>query len=293
MPSAPWEGPNFNKKGINRMMQEKIIVAVAPVGADIAPPSVNPLTPEDVAAEVVACARAGAAMVHLHVRDEAGEQTGDLAVFSRTLERIRASSDIVIQGSTGGLSTLSLEDRCVALDDPRVEVASLNMGSVNFGEDVYINRMPDIRYWARRMAEARVVPELEIFESGMLAAARQLMAEGVLNGPCYANLPLGAHWALPADPRSILFITSLLPEGMRWSVVHDRMPDLSLLAAAIGMGASAVRVGFEDSVWYAPGRAARTNAELVVQVVALVKAMGGAVATPAEARQLLGVAALR
>ncbi len=274
-------------------MQEKIIVAVAPVGADIVPPSVNPLTPEDVAAEVVACARAGAAMVHLHVRDEAGAPTGDLSAFARTLDLIRASSDIVIQGSTGGLSTLSLAERCVALDDLRVEVATLNMGSVNFGEDVYINRMPDIRYWAQRMAAGRVVPELEIFESGMLAAARRLMDEGVLRPPCYANLPLGAHWALPADPRSIFFITSLLPDGMRWSVVHDGMPDLSLLAVAIGMGASAVRVGFEDSVWYAAGRAARTNAELVAQVVGLIKAMGGAVATPEEARQLLGVAALR
>ncbi len=275
------------------MMQEKIIIVVAPVGANIAPPSVNPVSAEAVAAEVVACARAGAAMVHLHVRDEAGEATGDTAVFARTLDCIRASSDIVIQGSTGGLGTLSLEARCVALEDPRVEVASLNMGSVNFGEAVYINRMPDIRYWAGRMADTRVVPELEIFESGMLSAARQLMDEGVLQPPCYANLPLGAHWALPADPRSILFITSLLPDGMRWSVAHDGRTDLSLLAAAIGMGASAVRVGFEDSVWQAPGQAARTNADLVAQVMRLVKAMGGDVATPEEARQLLGVSMLR
>ena len=136
-------------------MQEKVIVAVAPVGADIAPPSINPLTPEDVAAEVVACSRAGAAMVHLHVRDEVGEQTGELSAFAHTLDLIRASSDIVIQGSTGGLSTLSLEARCVALNDSRVEVASLNMGSVNFGEDVYINRMPDIRYWAQRMPSGK------------------------------------------------------------------------------------------------------------------------------------------
>ena len=117
-------------------MQEKIIVAVAPVGADIAPPSINPMTSAEVAEEVVACHRAGAAMVHLHVRDEAGDPTGDLTAFGRTLDLIRASSDIVIQGSTGGLSTLSLEERCVALNDPRVEVASLNMGSVNFGETV-------------------------------------------------------------------------------------------------------------------------------------------------------------
>ncbi len=275
------------------MMQDKIIVAVAPVGANIAPPSVNPLSPEEVAAEVADCRRAGASMVHLHVRDEAGAQTDDLTAFARTLDLIRASSDIVIQGSTGGLSTLSLEARCAALDDPRVEVATLNMGSVNFGEDVYINRMPDIRFWADRMAACRVVPEMEIFEAGMLAAARQLMNEGVLKPPCYVNLPLGARWALPADPRSILFITAMLPAGMRWSVVHDGMPDLSLLAAAIGMGAAAVRVGFEDSVWHAPGRAARTNADLVAQVVGVVKAMGGAVASPEEARQILGVAALR
>ncbi len=271
-------------------MQEKIIVAVAPVGADIAPPSINPMTSAEVAEEVVACHRAGAAMVHLHVRDEAGDPTGDLTAFGRTLDLIRASSDIVIQGSTGGLSTLSLEERCVALNDPRVEVASLNMGSVNFGETVYINRMPDIRYWAKRMHAGRVVPELEIFEAGMLAAAEELIAEGVLQPPYYANLPLGAHWALPADPRSILFITALLPSGMRWGVVHDGMHDLSLLATAIGMGASAVRVGFEDSVWYAPGQAARTNAELVARVAALIAQMGGAVASPDEARQLLGVA---
>ena len=115
----------------------KIIVAVAPVGRNIDLPSKNPLTPEDVAADVVACARAGAALVHLHVRDSLGEQTGDLGDYTRTLDLIRKSSDIVVQGSTGGLTSLSLEERCVALEEPGTEVASLNMGSVNFGEDVY------------------------------------------------------------------------------------------------------------------------------------------------------------
>ncbi len=271
-------------------MQDKIIVVVAPVGTNITSPSINPRTPQEVAAEVAACRRAGAAMVHLHVRDETGAATSDLTAFGRTLDLIRASSDIVIQGSTGGLSTLSVEARCLALNDSRVEVASLNMGSVNFGEEVYINRMPDIRHWAQRMHAARVVAELEIFEAGMLAAAEQLIAEGVLKPPYYANLPLGAHWALPADPRSILFITAMLPLGMRWGMVHDGMGDLSLLATAVGMGASAVRVGFEDSVWYAPGQAARTNAELVTRLVALIAQMGGAVASAEEARQILGVA---
>ena len=150
----------------------KIIVAVAPVGTDITPPSMNPLTPREVADEVVACAEAGAGMVHLHVRDSQGNQTEDISDFSKTLDFIRESSDIIIQGSTGGLTSLSLEERCVSVTDPRVEVASLNMGSVNFGEDVYVNRLPDIRYWARRMEESGVAPEMEIFEMGMILYQR-------------------------------------------------------------------------------------------------------------------------
>lgn len=267
----------------------KIIVAVAPVGREVAPPSLNPLTPEEVAKEVIDCTRAGASMVHLHVRDSRGEQTEDISDFAKTLDLIRESSDIIIQGSTGGLTTLTLEQRCVSVTDPRVEVASLNMGSVNFGEDVYINRVPDIRYWAGRMAENKVVPEMEIFEAGMVGAAKMLIKEGTLKPPFYYNFALGAHWAAPADPRSLFYLASLLPEGAPWSVVHDGMPDFALLATAIGLGASGVRVGFEDSVQYAPGKVAKTNLELVEKLVPLVQRIGYEVATPDEAREMLGV----
>ena len=267
----------------------KIIVAVAPVGKEIEPPSINPLTPEEVAREVIDCTRAGASFVHLHVRDDKGDQTEDLTQFSRSLDLIRESSDIIIQGSTGGLSELSLEERCVALNDPRVEVASLNMGSVNFSEDVYINRLPDIRYWARRMEETNVVPELEIFEAGMLTAVAKLLEEKVLKPPFAFGFCLGFHWALPADPNSLFFLKSSLREGAPWGVVHESMQDFSLLATAIGMGAAAIRVGFEDSVYYAPGKAAATNVELVEKIVSLIHQIGYEVATPEEARELLGL----
>jgi uncharacterized protein (DUF849 family) len=204
----------------------KIIVAVAPVGAEIKPPSENPLTPEDVAGEVIACAEAGAGMVHLHVRDREGNQTENISDFSKTLDIIRQSSDIIIQGSTGGLSTFTLEQRCVAVNDPRVEVASLNMGSVNFGEDVYINRF---------------------------------------------------------------YLTTMLKVDIDWGVVHDNMMDLSLLATAIGLGATVVRVGFEDSVYYAPGIAAKHNQELVKKIVSLIDHIGLEVASPSEARTILGI----
>jgi 3-keto-5-aminohexanoate cleavage enzyme len=267
----------------------KIIVAVAPVGKDIEPPSMNPLTAEEAAREVIDCTRAGASFVHLHVRDDKGNQTEDLTQFSRTLDLIRDASDIIIQGSTGGLSELSLEARCVALNDPRVEVASLNMGSVNFSEEVYINRLPDIRYWARRMEETNVIPELEIFEAGMLTAVTKLLEEKVLKPPLAFGFCLGFHWALPADPNSLFFLKSSLTEPAPWGVVHESMQDFSLLATAICMGAAAIRVGFEDSVYYAPGKAAATNVVLVEKIVSLVHQIGYEVATPAEARELMGL----
>ena len=269
----------------------KIIVAVAPTGKKTEPPSVNPLTPADVARQVIACEKAGASMVHMHVRDKKGAQTEDLTDFSATLDLIRRSSDIVIQGSTGGLTDLSLEQRCVALDDPRVETASLNMGSINFDEDVYVNRVPDIRYWAGRMAETRVAPELEIFAAGMLSAYMQLVEEGVLKPPYSIGFCLGVRWALPANPETLFFMKTLLPEkDVPWGVIHAGMQDLALLATAIGMGASVVRVGFEDSVFFAPGKAAQTNTQLVEKMVSLVHQIGYEVANCQEAREILGIA---
>jgi 3-keto-5-aminohexanoate cleavage enzyme len=267
----------------------KIIIAVAPVGRIVQPPAINPLTPKQVADEVIRCAQAGASMVHLHVRNAKGIQTEDVSAYSETLDRIRKASDIVIQGSTGGLTTLTLEQRCVALNDPRTEVASLNMGSVNFGEDVYINRLPDIRFWARRMRQTKTVPELEIFDSGMLPAARALVAEGAIKPPYSICFCLGFHWTLAPDPRSLFFMTSMLRETVPWGIVHDGMTDLSLLATAMGLGASLMRVGFEDSTFWAPDRPARRNAELVKKLAELVHLLGYEVATPSEAREILGI----
>ncbi len=199
-------------------------------------------------------------MVHLHVRDPRGEQTFDLSWYSRTLDLIRRESDIVIQGSTGGMSTLTLEQRCVSLQDPRTEVASLNMGSVNFGEGVYVNTLPDIRFWAAEMRRHRVVPELEIFEAGMLASIARLVDEGVLAPPLNYNFSLGFHGALPADPRHLAHLAAMLPPGSHWSLIHEGMGDFRLLAAALGLGATGVRAGYEDGRHLAPAKSpARTS----------------------------------
>ena len=152
-----------------------------------------------------------------------------------------------------------------------------------------LERLPDIRYWARRMEEAGVAPEMEIFELGMIPVALKFIAEDVIKPPYHFNFILGAHWAMPADPRSLYYLSSMLPENMSWGVVQDGMTDLSLMATAISLGASVVRVGFEDSVFYAPATAADTNILLVQKLVALIRQMGFEVASFQEAREILHI----
>ena len=271
-------------------MKRKIIIAVAPVknpGNVIPEQCVNPITPEEVAEQTIACAQAGAGMVHLHVRDNDGEQTGELTHFAKTLDLIRAESEIVIQGSTGGLSTLTLEERCVALNDGRVQMASLNMGSTNFDDDVYINTLPDIRYWAQRMLEAKVVPECEIFGLSMINTVHKMADEKLIKSPIHYNFALGFQSSLAATPDNLFYLKSSLLPGASWGLVHDGMVDFSLLAAAISFGASVVRVGFEDSFYYQPGKAAKSNDVLVKKIRELIDFLGFEVATIEEARQLL------
>jgi 3-keto-5-aminohexanoate cleavage enzyme len=273
-------------------MSRKVIIAVAPVkhpGSEMPPDCYNPESAEDIAKEVVACAREGAAMVHLHVRDEHGVQTAQMDVFARTLDLIRAESDIIIQGSTGGLSSLSLEERCVSLNDPRVEVASLNMGSCNFADDVYINTLPDIRYWAKRMQETETIPELEVFDLSMIATCGRIADEGLVSRPMHFNICLGFESAIQATPENLCAMRAAVPAGATWGVIHDGMTDLQILGAALGMGASAVRVGFEDSFYYTPESTAKTNVELVRRLRALVEAMGLEAMTADEARDVLDI----
>ena len=272
----------------------KIIVTVAPVchvGKPIPEGCKNPLTPEEITEDVLNCYRAGACQVHLHTRDLKGNPTFELEVFSQTIHAIREHSDMIIQGSTGGLSDLSLADRCVSLNVPEVEIASLNMGSVNFGETVYINTMPDLRYWAKRQQEANVVPEMELFDLSHVECCTRLADEGVIRRPLHYNFCVGPGGSsnLSATGRNLALLCALTEPGTSWGINHDSMKDFSILACAIGMGANAVRVGFEDSFYYAEGKLARTNAELVERLVALIRAMGCEPATPAEAREMLEI----
>lgn len=254
-----------------------------PDGVDV------PYTPEEVAREVIECARMGTAMVHLHVRNEKGEQTADLSLFSQTIDLIRQESDIIIQGSTGGVAELSLDERCVSLKDPRVEVASLNMGSANLFEGVYINTLPDIRYWAKKMMDAGVVPEMEIFDLSMIDSVVKIGEEGLARAPFAFNFCMGFENAIQADPDHLSVLKRALPSGSHWGLVHEDMPDLSILAAAAGMGASTLRFGFEDSFVYGEGKLARNNMEILDRLLRLLELMDMEPMTAPEARELLGI----
>jgi 3-keto-5-aminohexanoate cleavage enzyme len=264
-----------------------VAIYVAPVGAEPVPG--NPLTPRQVAEDTIACVKAGASVVHLHVRDEQGKLVEDTSVFRTTVDMIKREVDVIIQGSTGGMSDLSAADRCTALQVEGVEMASLNMGSSNFGDGVYINSPADIRYWAQEMKKNQVKPELEIFESGMINSALKLQKEGFLGNPLLFNFSLGFPGAMPSTAKNCLFLSELIPSTSNWSLVQHQMDNFSLLAAALAMGASAVRVGFEDSLNLGSGQTAQSNLELVSRIAQLVKDLGYRIMNASETRQLLGI----
>jgi len=266
----------------------KIIISVAPVCLD-ASSSTGIWSPEEVAREVCACAKEGAGIVHLHVRDDKGEPTYDISCFERTIDLIRKDSDIIIQGSTGGCYDLSLDERCVSLKDSRVENATLNMGSTNFGEDVYINSLSDIRYWASKMYERGIMPELEIFDGSMAYTALKMQKEGLLTGKPVFALCLGFPSSLRASCYDLQYLCGLIPPNAAWGLVHHGMKGFDLIACAIALGADFVRVGFEDSIYYARNKKAADNAELVREVKNFIGSMGREIASPAEAREILGL----
>lgn len=273
------------------MNHRPAILTVAPLAQHYYDEVTTFPTASGLAAEIVACHRAGAAVCHLHVIDERGYPTFDSSFFEEVLARVRDESDIVMQSSTGGVSSLSRDERSVSVGVPGMEMASLNMGSCDLGETAYVNTPADVRYWAEKMQRHGVKPEMVFFEPGMFGMLDRLRAEGLADGPPVVNLALGFVGALPASPENLLFMHSKLPAGAEWSVTAHHARDLSLQAVALSLGGN-LRVGFEDSVYRTPRHRAADNAELVAAARDLAALLGRDLATPAEARERYGMAPL-
>jgi 3-keto-5-aminohexanoate cleavage enzyme len=268
---------------------DKLLVVVAPcippyVAKDV--PGLD-LSPEGIADEVVRAYNAGANAVHLHVWDERGQPTTDLAAFERTIELIRERCDIVIEGSTGGINELSPAERSVSLQAD-IEMASLNPGSVNYDKGVYVNSPEDIAYWVREMHRRRIKPDIAIFEAGMIANSLALAEEGWIEPPYLFAFVLGQKGALPATAKNLLFLSESVPGRSLWCVTGHGGYDLRMSVLAMAMGGHA-RAGFEDNPYYRPGELATGNAQLIERVVRIGREMGREVATPDEARALLGL----
>ncbi len=263
----------------------KIIISVAPVPGDA-----KRAEPAEIAREALESAQAGASLVHLHVREKDGRLTRDVTHFQETIARIRAGSDMIIQGSTGGVSAMTIEERCAPLDCPLVEMSSLNAGSVNLGDVVYKNPYPEIKHVTQRCAERKILPEIEVFELGMIHTMQMIAEEMTLPLPVLFNMVLGHKGGCPATPKTLALFSLYMPETALWGVTHyGRRDNFSILATAIGLGACLVRIGFEDSPFLSTDRRAERNAELVARMATIITGMGFAVATPTEARVLLGL----
>lgn len=271
-------------------MGAKVIVAAAVVGAEVTraqSPHV-PYTPAEIAAAAVDAGRAGAAVVHLHARWPDGRPSQDPRHFREIVARIRdAGSQVVIQVSTGGAVGMALEERLGSLVDG-AEMGTLNLGTMNFGDDVFLNRRPDVVAVAARLRARRLVPECEVYDAGMLDTLAWLLQHGHLAEPYHVQLVLGVPGGMAATARNLRFLVEGLPPGVRWSVAGVGRAQLPMAELALALGGH-VRVGLEDNLYVSKGVLARGSDELVALAVSLAARAGREPATPAEARVLLGI----
>ncbi len=282
-------------------MNDKLLVTVAPCIPPYKARSIPglDLSPAGIADEVVRAYNAGANIVHLHVWDAEGRPTTDLAAFERTLALIRARCDIVIEGSTGGVNDLSPQARSVALETD-IEMASLNPGSVNYDKGVYINSPSDIAYWSHTMHQCHIKPDIAIFDVGMVTNSLNLAEQGWIAPPYLFTFVLGQVGALPATPKNLLFLSETVPVESLWCVAgHGSIGCHTWLACGLRMSMLAMamgghaRAGFEDNVYYRPGEVATSNAQLIERLVRIGRDIGREVATPDEARAMLGLSKAR
>jgi len=267
---------------------QPLIITVAPVGAELTPDQTPhlPITPKALGAVAAKVQTAGASIIHVHCRNDDGTNTHSVERFAAAYDEIRASSDLIVQFSTGGAIGMSPQERAAPLQ-LRPEMASLTCGTVNFGDDIFENSFPIMRGILSEMDRYGVRPELEVFDKGHISNARRLAREGALRLPQHVDFVLGVPGGLDATVQNLADLVDDLPAGCTWSVAGIGRAQLPMAAAAIAMDGH-VRVGLEDNIYYSKGRLA-TNEELVARVRRLAAELGREVCTPDQARTLLGL----
>jgi len=276
-------------------MKDRIIISAALTGA-VTPKSSNefiPITPQEIAEDAYKCWKAGAAIVHLHMRDDEAKGSMDVARFKKTVELLRSykDCDVVINCTSSGTgapigNAARMEHFKVI---PEIEMGSYDAGTINWGCFAVFENSPQFLIeLAQCYREHNVLPEVEIFDTGMIANMKHYIKNEVLTGPLFCQFVLGVLGGAPATVDCLLHLLSHKPPNLKWSAFGIGKDHLPIMYAALALGADGVRVGLEDSIMYSKDVLA-TNEMLVQRAVRVVHEFGKQPATPAEAREILGI----
>jgi len=274
----------------------KVIITAALTGG-LHTKKVNPglpEQPEEIAQAAYECYNAGAAIVHIHARDRNGAPTGDAAVYKEIHQLVRARCNIITQDTTGGGQNLTFEGRLGCLQ-AEPEMASLNMGSLlrtigPHAGTIFVNTRSDIEFVAKEMLKRHIKPEMEIYHHGMLREVQNLIANKLVEKPYYVNLVMGMAYqgAVEATPENLFTLKQLLPAETIFNVCAIGPAQLPITTLSMLLGGM-VRVGMEDNIYYSRGVLAKSNAQLVERAVRIAGELGVEIASPDEAREMLGI----
>ena len=280
----------------NIALKNKTISTIAPTGAW--PKKENnpavPMTPEEIAEDVYACWKAGAAVAHLHMRDDEGNGTMDKEKFKKTVELIKAHKDcdIVLNLTTSGDLHATDETRQAHLRELRPEMASYDCGSMNWlNSSLFLNPPAFLEELGATMQEYNVKPEIEAFDPGMIANAAYYVKKGVLKTPLHFQFCMGCANGIPGSVKNLVFMKETMDQlcpGSTWSCFGVGHSAMEIMYAAIAMGGH-IRVGMEDNVMFAKGQLAESNVQFVERAKQAIELFGRQAATPDEARQILGL----
>jgi len=270
---------------------EKLIITAAICGAEVLKehnPAV-PYTVEECVREAKSAYDAGASIIHLHVRYDDGIPTQDKARFKEVMDAIyNVCPDVIIQPSTGGAVGMTNDER-LQPTELSPEMATLDCGTLNFGgDDIFENTENTIKYFGQKMIERGIKPELEVFDKSMIDMALRLHKKGFIQKPMHFDFVMGVNGGISGELRDFTFLKGSIPSDATYTVAGVGRYEFPLAVASIIEGGH-VRVGFEDNVFLSKGVLAKSNGELVAKVVRFAKELGRDIATPTEARQILGL----
>jgi 3-keto-5-aminohexanoate cleavage enzyme len=275
---------------------EKAIISVATTGGITTREQTPyvPITEEEIAEQAIASWKAGASILHVHVRDEDQLSTCDPDRYARVRELVRAEPgcDMIVNMSTGGRVGKLTEDERIAPVRISPEIASYDCGSINFGDGVFVNSPQFLEDLAREMKEYGVKPEIECFDTGMVENAKRIIDKGLIEPPFWFQFVLGIRGGAPATVEHLNLMINALPEGSRWSVCAIGRHQLPMNAIALAMGGHP-RTGIEDNIYYSYRVLAESNQQLVARVARLCNELERPIATPAETREMLGLPAFQ